>query len=298
MSDLAESTSIKMPVFMGEASKYQKFKLRFMAYGHAKGFAKALIRPTDMSNMPNDHNKDDTAENQAFLKANGIAMSACYTLALEGDQVFQVIATAMTPDFPPGLAVLISEKLDKQYQPKDLVSIIEMDAKLMRVRMNIKESPVELFNRLASIKIAHSTPTTTRKGAIFCMMMKRTPVKEVSAASMDLSRHLPSPKNPKIVLTIDAAHAMFGHYDEPTTRQAAYAMGYGISRGTLKPRGYYCAMAKARQKMVPKGSEGKLAKTPNEQAGLDISTVKVPKELKVTIGEPHWRILLLMRELE
>ena len=82
-------------------------------------------------------------------------------MALEGDQVFQLIATAMTTDFPTGLAVLISEKLDKQYQPKDIVSSIEMDAKLMRVKMNIKESPVELFNRLASIKIAHSTPTST-----------------------------------------------------------------------------------------------------------------------------------------
>jgi len=50
---------------------------------------------------------------------------------------------------------------------------------------------------------------------------------------MNLLKKLPPPENPKVVLTIDAAHAMFGHYDEPTTMQCAYARGYGISRGIL-----------------------------------------------------------------
>ena len=85
----------------------------------------------------------------------------------------------------------------------------------------------------------------TPKGAIYCMILKRIPVIEIGVATMNLLKKLTPPENPKVVLTIDAAHAMFGHYDEPTTRQCAYARGYGISRGSLKPCGY-CDIAKAR----------------------------------------------------
>jgi len=129
------------------------------------------------------------------------------------------------------------------------------------------------------------------KGVIYCMVLKRTPVIEVGAATMNLMKKLPPPENPKAVINIDAAHAMFGHYDEPSTRQCAYARGYGISRGTLKPCGY-CDMAKARQREVPKISGGVPATKPNERMGLDITSVKVPNDIMATVTEPHWRIIV------
>jgi len=50
------------------------------------------------------------------------------------------------------LAVLISEKLEKQYAPKHIISAIEMEAELAKVTMDISDSPVELFNKLAEFK--------------------------------------------------------------------------------------------------------------------------------------------------
>ena len=39
----------------------------------------------------------------------------------------------MTEDQPEGLSVLISEKIEKQYAPKDIISAIEMEAELAKV---------------------------------------------------------------------------------------------------------------------------------------------------------------------
>ena len=151
---------LKCQHFDGSAANYQRFKLRFRAYANAKNFILALSRPSISSAMPKDYNDTATETKKKFLKANSNEMSA-YTLALEGDQVFQMIAGAMTEDWPEGLAVLVSEKLEKQYAPKDIISAIEMEAELAKVTMDISDSPVELFNRLAGIKISFSTATNT-----------------------------------------------------------------------------------------------------------------------------------------
>ena len=55
-------------------------------------------------------------------------------------------------------------KLEKQYALKDIISTIEMEAELAKVTMSITDSPVELFNRLAGIKISFSNPTNTIAG--------------------------------------------------------------------------------------------------------------------------------------
>ena len=78
--------------------------------------------------------------------------------------MFQMIAGAMTEDWPEGLTVLINEK---QYAPKDIISAIEMEAELAKVTISITDSPVKLFNRLAGIEISFSTATNTIADEIF-----------------------------------------------------------------------------------------------------------------------------------
>ena len=91
------------------------------------------------------------------------------------------------------------------------------------------------------------------KGDIYFMIMSRVevPKSEIGVTSIVLLKKLPPCMNPKITLTIDDAHVMFGHYDEDNTRQCTYTRGYGISRRTLKPC-TYCDMAKTKQKSAPK----------------------------------------------
>jgi len=97
MGEGTEGTSIKMPTFDGSAANYQRFKLRFRAYANAKNFILALSRPSISSAMPKDYKDTATETKKKFLKANSNAISA-YTLALEGDQVFQMIAGEITKD--------------------------------------------------------------------------------------------------------------------------------------------------------------------------------------------------------
>ena len=80
------------------------------------------------------------------------------TLALEGDQVFQLIITAITTDWPDGAVHLITERLDTQCQPDDQVAKIEIETELARVTMDTEESPVELFNKLANTRISFTQP--------------------------------------------------------------------------------------------------------------------------------------------
>ena len=176
-----ESTSIKLPTFKGEKELYQKFKLRFRAYANAKGFLSALSR----DNIPKDSTDNDTEEKKLFIKANNNAVSA-YTLALEGDQVFQMITSAMNSDWPEGLAVLIGEKLDKQYQPSDLISEVEMETDLLKVSMSLSESPVVLFNKLASIKIAYSKPGKVIADSEFFSTIIRQAPDEYDAGIQDV----------------------------------------------------------------------------------------------------------------
>ena len=142
-------------------------------------------------------------------------------------------------------------------------------------------------------RIVFDIKIETPKGAIYCMRMKRKAVRnEAGATSLNIESRIMPPVKPKVTININHAHQLYGHYDEPTTRQAVYARGIGIVRGTLKPCNH-CAMAKSKQRHVPAiESEADRAVKPNGRVALDISTIKAPKALKLTLGKPNWRIMV------
>ena len=66
--------------------------------------------------------------------------------------------SATTADWPHGLAHLITDKLEAQYQPHDLVAEIELDAKMQRITMKTNASPLLLFNQIAALQLGYSAP--------------------------------------------------------------------------------------------------------------------------------------------
>ena len=48
----------------------------------------------------------------------------------------------------------------------------------------------------------------------------------------------------------------------------------------------------AKQKNVPKKTEGKKATKPNEGLFQDLATIKPPKSLDVTVTKPHWQLIV------
>jgi hypothetical protein len=155
------STVLKFSVYQGDPDKFQRFLLRYKAYANAKGFADALVPlATNMPTSETDITDTDpkiAAIKKAYVKANANAVSV-YTLALEGDQVFQMVMSAITPDWPNGLAHMITDKLKAQYQPQDLVADIEMEANMQRITMDTHESPLLLFNQIAALQVGYSYP--------------------------------------------------------------------------------------------------------------------------------------------
>ena len=118
----------------------------------------------------------------------------------------------------------------------------------------------------------------TPKGAIYCAYLCHQG-SEVAATSQVQKK-----------IGVNIAHDFFGHDNESSARENAEALGFEVTWGTLKPC-KACAAAKAKQKNLPTHGEHILSKENNERIFLDLSTVKAPKDLKMTVTKPNWKIL-------
>ncbi len=92
-------------------------------------------------------------------------------------------------------------------------------------------------------------------------------------------------------MNIKHAHEYFGHMNEIATRKTAAQLGMELSwpEFTMCES---CAIGKAQQHNVPKELLGKKATTFNGRMGLDLSKIKVPEGLDVTINKPNWHIMV------
>jgi hypothetical protein len=79
--------------------------------------------------------------------------------------------------------------------------------------------------------------------------------------------------------------------NEIATRKIAAQLGMELSR-TGFAMCESCAIGKAQQRNVPKESSGEKVTTFNGRVGHDLSKIKVPKRLDVTINKPNWHIMV------
>jgi hypothetical protein len=157
-SDSHESGAYKgMPTFDGKKDKFQKFKLKFKAYANAKGFKEALVATT--ADLPADPNNAELSDDQKKrVKANNDAVCA-YTMALIGDEVFEIITNCVNEAYPDGVAHMIATELTNEYQPSDGASKLEYLNSLNEVKLAKDDNPACLFNKLSSIKMSFNTVT-------------------------------------------------------------------------------------------------------------------------------------------
>ena len=79
--------------------------------------------------------------------------------------------------------------------------------------------------------------------------------------------------------------------DRECTRLAAKGLGYKLVRGKSKPC-EVCVAGKAKQKNVTKSSGHVPAQEKCGGIFLDISTIKSPKDIKVSVTKLHWMIMM------
>ena len=120
----------------------------------------------------------------------------------------------------------------------------------------------------------------TPRGSLFCAYFKRN--SEKLEADIDVT-------NQKI--SIQLTHDILGHMDEECIRLPEKSLAYKPTRGKLKPC-EVCAAGKAKQKNVTKSSDHVPVKENYGKILLDISTIKIPKEIKVSVTKLLWRIMV------
>jgi len=95
----------------------------------------------------------------------------------------------------------------------------------------------------------------------------------------------------KNTIAIHNAHCKYGYMSEAKCRQVTKALGYRILLGILKAC-EACAVAKAKQKRVLKSSTSNKSTEPNSHIFLDLSKIKDPKNLDVTVTNCNWRLMV------
>ncbi len=141
-------------------------------------------------------------------------------------------------------------------------------------------------------KIVFDLVIRTKNGALFCAKFTRNICKSEMANSVTQTVESVSKIAKKILkVNIKRAHKCFGHMNEIATCKTAAQLGMELSRA-----GYAtcesCAIGEAQQRNVPKESSGEKATTFNGRVGQDLSKIKVPEGLDVTINKPNWHIMV------
>jgi hypothetical protein len=148
----------------------------------------------------------------------------------------------------------------------------------------------ELVLTKGEMKITFDIVVRTKKGALYCVLMKRTKKsqnQEVAAAF-----------GPRTEIELARAHVMLGHPNFEATQATARNLGWHVSPGNAKELVCQaCNEVEAKQKAVPSESNAEKATEPNGRLYHDLSTVKAPVEAGVVINKPVWDILTDERTL-
>jgi Zinc knuckle len=123
----------------------------------------------------------------------------------------------------------------------------------------------------------------TKRGWVYATYFKR--VNELAAVRADGTKTVVPPQK----LSINEAHAKFGHCSEALARRTAKALGVQLKDGPFKPC-VACGMGKAKQCNVPKSVESSNPAV-GERIHADISTIRKKVDSKYYV-RPHWFMMV------
>jgi hypothetical protein len=137
-------------------------------------------------------------------------------------------------------------------------------------------------------------------GALYCARFcrnKNSPSQDCNVASVASNTSEETTTKAKEALkkifkiNVKWAHEYLGHLSKDTTRLTAKYLGMNLVHGTL-PVCKLCAIAKAKQKNVPKETSGASKATEfNGRVFHDLSKIEVPEELgQIEIAKSNWHI--------
>ena len=119
---------------------------------------KLAIGQTEEPDLPESEaaalNTDaNVAEKQKMAKKRNAIAFANLTAALDSPSLMGILMRAQTTEWPSGLACNVIKQLFEKYEPKDTVSLIDMNRLKQKIGLtNAQGNPQELFEQMAAIE--------------------------------------------------------------------------------------------------------------------------------------------------
>ena len=150
-----ERITIRLPQFDGDAGKFQVWWMRFRAYATMNKFVQAIGK-TQEADLPaqEDAVLDVTQaaeKRQDEARKRNFQAMASYTMAFTTNGLMGMVYKARTVNWPSGIAAKVTEALFNRYQPVDVLTTMEIKRALFGVRIEPKQNPRILFERLQAI---------------------------------------------------------------------------------------------------------------------------------------------------
>ena len=121
----------------------------------------------------------------ASKQRNAVAM-ANLTMAFETENLFGMVYKSMSKDFPAGLAHLVVKELFNKYNPKDVVSRVELRRMLAGVSMKETQDPTTLFEQVSAIRNRFDTASNQiNKEELIAVVIERAPEKYTSCITTE-----------------------------------------------------------------------------------------------------------------
>ena len=155
--DKLSTKSVKLPVFSGDHKHFQTWWFRFLAFATVWKF-KPAIGQTEELDLPESEaaalNTDaNVAEKQKMAKKRNAITFANLTVALDSPSLIGILMRAQTTEWPSRLACNVIKQLFEKYEPKDTVSLLDMNCLKQKIGLsNAQGNPQELFEQIAAIE--------------------------------------------------------------------------------------------------------------------------------------------------
>ena len=95
----------------------------------------------------------NVAEKQKMAKKRNAITFANLTAALDSPSLIRILMRTQTTAWPSGLACNVIKQLFEKYEPKDTVSLIDMNRLKQKIALSDKQgNPQELFEQIAAIE--------------------------------------------------------------------------------------------------------------------------------------------------
>ena len=148
--DKLSTKSVKLPVFSGDHKLFQTWWFRFSAFATMWKF-KPAIGQSEEPDLPESEaaalsTDANVAEKQKMAKKRNAIAFANLTAALDSPSLIGILMRAQTTEWPSRLACNVIKQLFEKYEPKDTVSLIDMNHLKQKIGLsNAQGNPQELF---------------------------------------------------------------------------------------------------------------------------------------------------------